>query len=91
MLQTDLAATILSYCIKTDLTVTELTRKVSGNHDKTMALIKGLEERSLLLREVSRGHGVGRPRQYLRTTPIGRQFLSEYNRLHDISLRCNEI
>ena len=34
MLQTDLAATILSYCIKADLTVTELTRKVSGNHDK---------------------------------------------------------
>ena len=90
MLQTDLAATILSYCINTDLTVTELTRKVSGNHDKTMALIKELEERSLLIREISRRHSVGRPRQYLRTTPIGRQFLSEYNHLHDISIRCNE-
>jgi predicted transcriptional regulator len=90
MLQTDLAATILSHCTKTDLTVTELIRKISGNHDRTMTLIKELEERSLLLRESSRKHSVGRPRQYLRATPIGRQFLNEYHRLHDISIRCNE-
>lgn len=90
MLQTDLAATILSYCTKTDLTVTELIRKINRNHDRTMALIKELEERSLLLREISRKHSVGRPRQYLRTTPLGRQFLNEYNHLHDIFIRCNE-
>jgi len=90
MLQTDLAATILSYCRETNLSVSELTRKVSGSHDKTMALIKELEERSLLLPEVSRKQSVGRPRQYLRTTPIGRQFLTEYKRLHDLSLRSND-
>jgi len=89
-MQIDLAATILSYCSETDLSVSELNRRVSGSHDKTMALIKELEERSLLLPEISRKKSVGRPRQYLRITPIGLQFVREYKRLYDLSLRSND-
>ena len=89
-MQIDLAATILSYCSETNLSVSELNRKVSGSHDKTMALIKELEERSLLLPEISRKKSVGRPRQYLRITPIGRQFVRECKRLYDLSLRSND-
>jgi hypothetical protein len=55
-----------------------------------MALVKELRARSLLLPEVSRKQGVGRPRQILRATPIGKQFVREYNRLRDLSLRSNE-
>jgi predicted transcriptional regulator len=86
----DLAATILAYCGEADLSVSELIRKVSGNHDSTMALVKELEERSLLLPEISRKQSVGRPRQYLRITPIGRRFVRECRRLHDLSLRSND-
>ena len=89
-MELDLAAKILSYCDESELSVSDLTRKVSGNHDKTMKLIKELEERCLLLREVSRNHSVGRPRMYLRTTPIGKQFLAECNHLQDLFLRGND-
>ena len=90
MLQMDLAARMLSYCSEVDLSVSELVKKVGGSHDNTMALLRELKERSLLLQEISRTQSVGRPRQYLRATPIGKQFVREYNRLRDLSLRSNE-
>ena len=90
MFELDLAAKILSYCSEIELSVSDLTRKVSGNHDKTMELIKELEERHLLLPETSRNGSVGRPRKYLRTTLIGKQFIADCNRLYDLSLRSNE-
>jgi predicted ArsR family transcriptional regulator len=86
----DLAAMILAYCSEADLSVSELARKMRGNDDKTMALIKELRARSLLLQETSRKQSVGRPRQYLRASPIGRQFVGEYNRLRDLSLHSND-
>jgi predicted ArsR family transcriptional regulator len=89
-LQIDLAASLLSYCIGADLSVSELAGKMGGSHDRTMALIKELGGRGLLLQEVARKRSVGRPRQYLRATPIGEQFVKEYNSLLDLSLRCNE-
>ncbi len=90
MLQMELAATILSYCTEADLSVSELVKKMSGSHDRTMALIKELKQRSLLLQEISRKQSVGRPRQYLRATPIGRQFVREYNRLRNLPLHSND-
>jgi predicted ArsR family transcriptional regulator len=90
MLQVELASTILSYCNETDLSVSELTRKVGGNYENTLAQLEELKERSLLLSEISRDKSVGRPRQLLRTTPIGKQFLNEYKRLNDLSLRSND-
>jgi DNA-binding MarR family transcriptional regulator len=86
----DLAARILSSCSESTLTVSDLIRKVRGNHDKTMALIKQLEKRSLLLPEISRNYGMGRPRKYMRLTPIGRQFIAECNLLYDLSVRSND-
>jgi hypothetical protein len=70
--------------------VSELAGKMGGSHDGTMALIKELKGRSLLQQEVSRKGSVGRPRQYLRATPIGEQLVREYKTLLDLSLRCNE-
>ena len=90
MLQMDLAAKILSYCSEAELSVSEMVRKMGGSHDRTIALIGELKERSLMLQEISRKRSVGRPRQYLRATPIGKQFVREYNRLRDLSLRSNE-
>lgn len=84
------AARILSYCSKSDWSVSQVVRKMGGSHDKTMALIKELKERSLLLHEASRKKVVGRPRQYLRVTPIGRQFVREYSHLRHLSLHSNE-
>jgi len=86
----DLAARILSYCSEADLSVSGLARKMGGSHDRTMALIKELKAGSLLLPEVSRKQGVGRPRQILRATPTGKQFVREYNNLRNLSLRSNE-
>ena len=90
MLRIDLAARILSYCSGGDLSVSELAGKMGGSHDRTMQLIRELKARGLLLPEVSRKRGVGRPRQYLRATPIGKQFVREYDHLRDLSLRSNE-
>jgi len=90
LLELDLTAKILSFCSENELPVSNLTRRVSGNHDKTMALIKQLEERSLLLPRVSRDHSIGRPRKYLHTTPLGEQFIAECKRLYDLSLRSND-
>jgi predicted transcriptional regulator len=90
MLQVELASTILSLCNETGLSVSELTRKVGGNYENTMAQLKELKERSLLLSEISRDKSVGRPKQLLQTTPIGRRFMNEYKRLNDLSLRSSD-
>lgn len=90
MLKVELASTILSYCNETNLSVSELARKVGGNYENTIAQLKELKERSLLLSEISRDKGVGRPRQLLRTSPIGKRFMSEYKHLNDLSLRSND-
>jgi len=89
-MRVDLGARILSYCLEADLSVSELVGKMGGSHDRTMALIKELEAGSLLLPEASREQGVGRPRQILRPTAIGKQFVREYNHLRALPLRSNE-
>lgn len=90
MLRIDLAARILFYCSGGDLSVSELVRKMRGSHDRTMELIRELKARGLLLPETPGEQGVGRPRQYLRATRIGEQFVREYDHLSDLSLRSNE-
>jgi predicted transcriptional regulator len=90
MLQVELASTILSYCDGTDLSVSELTRKVGGNYENTMAQLKELKGRSLLRSKISRDKSVGRPKQLLQTTPIGKRFMIEYKRLNDLSLRSSD-
>jgi predicted ArsR family transcriptional regulator len=89
-MQIDLAARVLSYCSEADLSVSELARRMGGSHDGTMALIKEIKARSLLLAEISRKRAVGRPRQILRATPIGKQFVREYDHLRNLYLRSSE-
>ncbi|MGA3108202.1 MAG: hypothetical protein ABSD99_01920 [Candidatus Bathyarchaeia archaeon] len=90
MLQVELASRILSYCNETDLSVSDLTRKVGGNYENTLAQLKELKVRSLLVSEISRDKSVGRPRHLIRATPIGKRFLNEYRRLNDLTLRSND-
>jgi predicted transcriptional regulator len=89
MLRLELASTILSYCNESDLSVSELIRKVGGNYGNTMAQLKELKERGLLLSESIRDKRVGRPRQLLQPTSLGKRFMSEYSRLNDLSLRSS--
>lgn len=89
----ELAARILSYCSRDVMPVSLLVRRVGGSHDKAVAVIKELRERSLLVREMQEAavkSSVGRPRQYLRPTPLGRQFLREYDHLRNLALQSNE-
>ena len=90
MLQVELSSTILSYCDGTELSVSELTRKVGGNYENTMAQMKELKERSLLRSRISRDKSVGRPKQLLQTTAIGKRFMIEYKRLNDLSIRSSD-
>jgi len=90
MFQIDHVATILSCCSEANLSVAELVRKVRANSDRTIALIKELEDRSLLFSETSKKHSVGRPSQIMRTSPIGKQFVREYKHLQELSLHSND-
>jgi predicted ArsR family transcriptional regulator len=90
MLQIDLAARVLAYCSEGGLSVLEVVSKMSGGHDRTVALIKELRARGLLAEEIARNQSVGRPRHCLSVTPIGRRFVREYNHLSDLCLRSNE-
>ena len=90
MLRVELAAKILVHCTEADLSVAELMRTVGGGHDKTVAAIRELQKRSLLVKQISAENQVGRPRQYLRPTALGKQFVRDYGRLQSLSLRSNE-
>ena len=72
------------------MSVAELARKIGGSYENTMAQLKELEERSLLRSEILREKNVGRPKKLLRLTPIGEQFIRDYKRLNDLSLRSND-
>ena len=90
MFQIDRTAIVLTYCSETALSVSELVRKAGGNHEKTIALIMNLEERGLLLQEIFRGQGRGRPRHLLRPTALGEQFVQKYRQLLSLPLRSND-
>ena len=50
----DLAARVLSCCLEAELSVSELVGKMGGSHDRTMALIKELKARSLLMADTAK-------------------------------------
>ena len=90
MLQLDRAAMVLSYCSETALATSELVKKTGRNHENTIALIRELEECGLLLQEIFKEHSRGRPRQLLRPTPLGEQFVEKYRQLLNLPLRSND-
>ena len=89
MLQPELAARALSHCHETDLSVSQLVDQMRGNHEKLINLIGELHTRGLLLKTKER-RGRGRPQCLLRTTPLGEQFMEQYDRLLNLRLHCNE-
>lgn len=89
MIQVERAARLLSTCSERALTVSEATTEMEGNHVKMIELIRELEARGLLLR-LSRKQRLGRPQHLLRTTPLGKQFLSEYKQLLGLRLHSNQ-
>lgn len=89
MLQPELAARALSHCHETVLSVSQLVDKMGGNHEKLINLIGELHTRGLLLKTKER-RGRGRPQCLLRTTPLGEQFMEQYDRLLNLRLHCNE-
>ena len=89
MLQAELAARALSLCNEAVLSVSQLAGKMGGNHAKMIDLIRELQTRGLLLRTTER-RGKGRPLCLLHTTPLGQQFMEQYNRLLNLRLLSND-
>jgi len=89
LLEPELTARALSLCNETELSVSQLTRKIGGNHEKLIALTRELQAQGLLFR-TSRRKGRGRPQSLLSTTPLGRQFMEQYDRLLNLRLHSNE-
>lgn len=89
MLQPELAARALSHCHETALSVSQLVDQMRGNHEKLINLIGELHTRGLLLKTKER-RGRGRPQCLLRTTPLGEQFMEQYDHLLNLRLHCNE-
>ena len=90
LFQMDRAASILVYCSQAPLSVSELSRKVKGNHEKTIRLIRDLKERHLLQSSIAKKRARGRPNQMLRTTVLGEQYVREYRQLADLRLFSND-
>lgn len=81
---------ILSLCDGTPLSVSEIASKVGGNHGRTLAMLKELYSRSLVELRIEKGQGRGRPRHLVRTTPLGREFVEQYQRLLSLRLQSRE-
>jgi len=89
MLDVQRGARLLSHCSEAQLSVSQLSEKLGGNHDKMIALIRELQTRGLLAR-ISEKQSRGRPKHLLRTTPLGEQFIHQYGRLLDLRLVSND-
>ena len=89
MLQAELATRALSLCNEAVLSVSQLAGRMGGNHAKMIDLIRELQTRGLLLRTTER-RGKGRPLCLLHTTPLGQQFMEQYNRLLNLRLYSND-
>ena len=89
MLLAEAATRALSLCNEAVLSVSQLTSKMGGNHAKTIALIRELQARGLLSRRTER-RGKGRPLCLLSTTPLGEQFVEQYDRLLNLRLYSND-
>lgn len=89
MLPSVQAVRILRHCEKNTESVSQILAKLGGRSETTISLIKELSTRRLL-QITPKKNGVGRPRHSVQTTPLGKQFIEQYNRLLDIRLQSNE-
>jgi len=83
------AIRILRHCEENAESVSQILAKLGGRSEATISLIKELSTRRLLRMEPEK-KGVGRPRHLVRTTPLGGQFVEQYNQLLNIRLQGNE-
>lgn len=89
MLPSVQAVRILQHCEKNTESVSQILAKLGGRDETTISLIKELSTRRLLQVTLEK-NGVGRPKHLVRTTPLGKQFIEQYNQLLDIRLQSNE-
>jgi len=83
------AVRILRHCEENAESVSQILAKLGGRSEATISLIKELSKRRLLQMAPEK-KGVGRPRHLVRTTPLGKQFVEQYNQLLNICLQSNE-
>ncbi len=83
------AVRILRHCEENTESVSQILAKLGGRDETTISLIKELSTR-WLLQITPEKNGVGRPKHLVRTTPLGKQFIEQYNQLLDIRLQSNK-
>jgi len=83
------AARILRYCEKNTPSVSQIIAELGGRYETTINLIRELSMRSLV-QIVPKKNGVGRPRHMIRTTPLGKQLIEQFDQLSDIRLQSDE-
>lgn len=84
------AVKILSLCNGSTLSVSEIVSKAGGNHEKMIETMNELYSRSLVQLRIEKGEGRGRPKHLVTTTPLGRQFVDEYERLLNLRLQSRD-
>jgi predicted transcriptional regulator len=84
------AVKILSICNGTTLSVSQIISKAGGNHEKMIETLNELCSRSLVQLRIEKGESKGRPKHLVTTTPLGRQFVHEYERLLNLRLQSRD-
>jgi predicted transcriptional regulator len=84
------AVKILSLCSGATLSVSEIVSKAGGNHEKMIETMNELCSRGLVQLRTEKTESRGRPKHLVTTTPLGRQFVVEYERLLNLRLRIRD-
>jgi predicted transcriptional regulator len=83
------AVRILRHCEENTSSVSQILAELGGRYEATIDLIRELSMRSLV-QITSEKNGVGRPSRIIQTTPLGKQFIEQFDQLSDIRLQSNE-
>jgi len=89
MLQLELMARALKLCKENALPVSQFADKMGGKYKKMIDLAGELQIRGLLVKTMKR-LGKGRAQCLLRTTPLGEQFIEQYDRLLNLRLHVSD-
>jgi predicted transcriptional regulator len=81
---------ILSLCNGTTLSVSQIVSKAGGNHERMIEALNELCSRSLVQLRIEKSESRGRPKHLVTTTPLGRQFVHEYERLLNLRLQSRD-
>ena len=84
------ALKILSICSDSALSVSEIVLETGGNHEKTIKVLNDLRSGALVETQKEKEQGRGRPKHLVTTTPLGRRFIADYQRLLNLPLKSRE-